>query len=50
MKGQEKGKKRPINATSILAPQMGAKLAAVVGEVGACAQKLVEVDPKPGLV
>ena len=50
MKGREKDKKRPINAMSILAPQLGAKLVAVLGEVGECAQKRVEVDLKPGIV
>ena len=47
-KGRDKGKKRLIHVMSILAPL--AVRVAVVGAVGVCAQKLVEVDSKLGLV
>ena len=50
MKGRDKGKKRLIHVMSILAPPLAVRLVAVVGAAGVCAQKVVEVDSKPGLV
>ena len=49
MKGRDKGKKRLMHVMSILAQPVAVRVA-VVGAVGVCAQKLVEVDSKLGLV
>ena len=50
LKGRYKAKKRLMNAMSILVPLLDVRLVAVVGAVGVCAQKAVELDSKRGLV